>query len=85
MFRGILFIISVGEERANFSAIVYLLLFGFCLEGFLHLGALNRMRCIMVALLGPAIVLKALSFKDRGRRFRVIRLSAALSFVFHAP
>ena len=38
-------ITSVGEERANLSAVVYLYLCGFCLERFpLHLGALDGLR-----------------------------------------
>ena len=32
---------SVGEERASLSAIVYLLLFGFCWRGFLFLFVLG--------------------------------------------
>ena len=38
-------ITSVGEERANLSAVVYLLLCGFCLERFpLPLGAWDGLR-----------------------------------------
>ena len=51
-------ITSVGEERANLSAVVYLLLFGFCLERFplpLPLGALDGLRYFIVALPEPSI------------------------------
>ena len=49
-------ITSVGEERANFSAIVYLQLCGFCLERFpLPLGAWDGLRYFIVALPGHAI------------------------------
>ena len=42
---------SVGEERSNLSAIVYLLLRGFCLESFpLTLGAWEGLRYFIVAL-----------------------------------
>ena len=41
---------SVGEQRANLSAIVYLLLCGFCLEMFLlPLGAWDGLRYVIVA------------------------------------
>ena len=44
-------ITSVGEERANLSAIVYMLLCGFCSERFpLRLGAWNGLRYFIVAL-----------------------------------
>ena len=44
-------ITSVGEERANLSAVVYLLLCGFCLERFpLPLPAWDRLRYLIVAL-----------------------------------
>ena len=44
-------ITSVGEERANSSAVVYLLLCGFCLERFpLPLGAWDGLRYFIVAL-----------------------------------
>ena len=47
---------SVGEERANFSAIVYLQLCGFCSEGFpLPLCAWDGLRYFIVALPGPSI------------------------------
>ena len=47
----------VGEERANLSTIVYLLLCGFCSERFpLPLGALDGLRYFIVALTGPSIV-----------------------------
>ena len=47
---------SVGEERANLSAVVYLLLCGFCLERFpLPLGAWDRLRYFIVALPEPSI------------------------------
>ena len=49
-------ITSVGEERANLSAIAYLLLCGFCSERFpLPLGALDGLRYFIVALPGPSI------------------------------
>ena len=49
-------ITSVGEERANFSAVVYLLLCGFCLERFpLPLGAWDGLRYFIVALPEPSI------------------------------
>ena len=49
-------ITSVGEERAIFFAIVYMLLCGFCLEGFpLPLGAWDWLRYYIVALPGPFI------------------------------
>ena len=38
-FRAL--ITSLGEERASFSAIVYLQLCGFCLEGFLFILVLG--------------------------------------------
>ena len=54
---------SVGEERGNFSAIVHLLLCGFCLEGF---GAWDRLRYFNVALPGPFIIkTKFLSSKPK--------------------
>ena len=44
-------ITSVGEERANLSAIVYLQLCGFCSERFsFPLGAWDRLRYFIVAL-----------------------------------
>ena len=44
-------ITSVGEERANLSAIVYLKLCGFCSERFpLRLGAWDGLRYFIVAL-----------------------------------
>ena len=49
-------ITSVGEERANLSAIVYLLLCGFCSERFpLPLGAWDGLRYFIVALPEPSI------------------------------
>ena len=46
-------ITSVGEERANFSAIVCLCLCGVCLERFpLPLGASDRLRSLSFAYLG---------------------------------
>ena len=49
-------ITSVGEERANFSAVVYLELCGFCLERFtLPLGAWDGLRYFIVALPEPSI------------------------------
>ena len=48
-------ITSVGEERASLSAVVYLLLFGFCLGRFpLPLGALDGLRYFIVALPEPS-------------------------------
>ena len=48
-------ITSVGEERANLSAVVYLLLCGFCLERFpLPLGAWDGLRYFIVALPEPS-------------------------------
>ena len=44
-------ITSVGEERANLSVVVYLKLYGFCLERFpLPLGAWDGLRYFIVAL-----------------------------------
>ena len=49
-------ITSVGEGRANLSAVVYLYLCGFCLERFLlPLGAWDGLRYFIVALPGPSI------------------------------
>ena len=49
-------ITSVGEERANLSAVVYLQLCGFCLERFpLPLGAWDGLRYFIVALPEPSI------------------------------
>ena len=49
-------ITSVGEERANLSAIVYLQSCGFCLERFsLLLGAWDGLRYFIAALPGPSI------------------------------
>ena len=49
-------ITSVGEERANLSAIIYLKLRGFCLERFpLPLGAWDGLRYFIVALPEPSI------------------------------
>ena len=49
-------ITSVGEERANLSALVYLSLCGFCLERFpLPLGAWDGLRYFIVALPEPSI------------------------------
>ena len=49
-------ITSVGEERANLSAVVYLLSCGFCLERFpLPLGAWDGLRYFIVALPEPSI------------------------------
>ena len=49
-------ITSVGEERANLSAVVYLSLCGFCLERFpLPLGAWDGLRYFIVALPEPSI------------------------------
>ena len=46
---------SVGEERASLSAVVYLLLCGFCLERFpLPLGAWDGLRYFIVALPEPS-------------------------------
>ena len=48
-------ITSVGEERANLSAVVYLSLCGFCLERFLlPLGAWDGLRYFIVALPEPS-------------------------------
>ena len=53
---GLKFRISVGKERANLSAVVYLLLCGFCLERFpLPLGAWDGLRYFIVALPEPSI------------------------------
>ena len=50
-------ITSVGEERANLSAVVYLLC-GFCLERFpLPLGAWDGLHYFIVALPEPSILL----------------------------
>ena len=47
---------SVWEERANLSAVVYLLLCGFCLERFPPpLGAWDGLRNFIVALPEPSI------------------------------
>ena len=49
-------ITSVGKERANLSAIVYLSLCGFCSEVFpLPLDAWDGLRYSIVALPGPSI------------------------------
>ena len=49
-------ITSVGEERANLSAIAYLKLCGFCSVRFpLLLGAWDGLRNFIVALPGPCI------------------------------
>ena len=49
-------IISVGEERANLSAVVYLSLCGFCLERFpVPLCAWDSIRYFIVALTEPSI------------------------------
>ena len=49
-------ITSVGEERANFSTVVYLWFCGFCLERFpLPLGAWGGLRYLIVALPEPSI------------------------------
>ena len=49
-------ITSVGEERANLSAVVYLLLCGFCLERLpLPLDAWDGLRYFIVALPEPFI------------------------------
>ena len=49
-------ITSVGDKRANLSAVVYLLLCGFCLERFpLPLGAWDGQRYFIVALPEPSI------------------------------
>ena len=49
-------ITSVGEERANLPAVVYLYLCGFCLERFpLPLGAWNGLRYFIVVLPEPSI------------------------------
>ena len=49
-------ITSVGEERANLSANVYLLFCGLCLERFpLPLGAWDGLRYYIVALPQPSI------------------------------
>ena len=49
-------ITSVGEERANLSAVVYLLLCGFCLERFpLPLGAWDGLSYFIVALPEPSM------------------------------
>ena len=48
-------ITSVGEERANVSAVVYLWLCGFCLGRFpLPLGAWDGLRYFIVALPEPS-------------------------------
>ena len=48
-------ITSVGEERANLSAVIYLQLCGFCLERFpLPLGASDGLRYFIVALPEPS-------------------------------
>ena len=55
-FSGL--IIEVGEEKANFSAIIYLKSCSFCSEGFpLSLGAWDRLHYFIVALPGPSILL----------------------------
>ena len=47
---------SIGEERANLSAVVYLLLCGFCLERFpLPLVAWDGLHYFIVALPEPSI------------------------------
>ena len=49
-------ITSVGEERANLPAVVYLWLCGFCSERFpLPLGAWDGLRYFIVALSEPSI------------------------------
>ena len=49
-------IVSVLEERANLTAIVYLSLCGFCSQRFpLPLGAGDGLRYLTVALHGPSI------------------------------
>ena len=51
-------IISVWEERANLSAIVYLYLCGFCSERFpLTLGAWDGLHYFIAALPEPSILL----------------------------
>ena len=58
-------ITSVGEERANLSAVVYLWLCGFCLERIpLPLGAWDGLRYFIVALPEPSIhVYSGVSFR----------------------
>ena len=47
---------SVGDDRANLSAIVYLKLTSFCSESVpLPLGAWDGFRYFIVAILGPSI------------------------------
>ena len=47
---------TVGEERANLSAFVYLWLCGFCSERFpLPLGAFDGTRYFIMVLLEPSI------------------------------
>ena len=49
-------ITSVGEERTNLSAVVYLFLCGFCLERFpLPLGAWDGLRYFIMTLPEPSI------------------------------
>ena len=49
-------ITSVGEERANFSAFVYIIILWFLLESFpLPLGAWDGLRYFIVALPEPSI------------------------------
>ena len=51
-------ITSVGKERGNLSAVVYLLLCGFCMERFpLPLRAWDGLRYFIVALPKPSIYL----------------------------
>ena len=54
--RGSGSITSIGEERANLSAVVYLQLCGFCSERFpLPLSSCDGLRYFIVALPEPSI------------------------------
>ena len=60
-------ITSVGEERCNLSAVVYLYLCGFCLERFpLPLGAWDGLRYFIAALPEPSIWLLTISAEPLG-------------------
>ena len=57
-FAFSMLITLVWEERADFSAIDYLLFCVFCFEGFpLHLCAWDRLQHLFAALPGPPILL----------------------------
>ena len=79
-------ITSVGEDRANLSAVVYFLLCGFCSERFpFPLGAWDGLRYFIVSLPEPSIYLFYLLILWEILFLRSIMIGTGQNHIGHHP